>query len=162
MTRKLEIKWKAFARLEPIRHLQRDEILRLIKALPFLTHEKSRTGKPEDDYVCISYENSQRVLLVTGITKEALDEMLREYNNRGSTQFPHLKSIMSAKVVANNGFWVTIETNSEDTAFYLKKFLRNRKRANDITNSAYKMEGKRIRIVILHEDFFSILIDAMT
>lgn len=102
------------------------------------------------------------MLLVSGITRDALDEMLREFNARGSSQFPHLKFVMTAKIIASNGYWVTIETNSEDTAFYLKKFLRNRKRINDSSNFAYKMEGKRIRIVILHEDFFSILVDAMT
>jgi hypothetical protein len=103
------------------------------------------------------------VLLVTGITNEAIDEMLREFNSRGSAQYPHQKAAMTAKLVANNGYWVTIETNAEDTAFYLKKFLRSRKKTNDLANSAaYKMEGKRIRIVILQEDFFSILVDAMT
>lgn len=69
---------------------------------------------------------------------------------------------MTAKVVVNNGYWVTIETNAEETAFYLKKFLRSRKKTNDLANSTYKMEGKRIRIVILQEDFFSIVVDAMT
>jgi hypothetical protein len=134
----------------------------LIKSIPFLTHVKGRTGKPEDDSVRIEYENSHRVLLVTGITKEAIDEMLREFNTQGYAMFPHLKTVMTAKIIGNNGYWVTIETNGEDTAFYLKKFLRTQKRANDQSNPTYKMEGRRIRIVILEEDFFSILVDAMT
>lgn len=162
MTRKLEIKWKAFARLEPIRHLPREDVIRIIKAAPFLIHVKGRTASPDDDSVRIDYENSHKVLLVTGITNEAIEEMLREFNSRGSAHFPHQKGPMTAKVVAKNSYWVTIETNAEETAFYLKKFLRGRKKTNDLSNSAYKMEGKRIRIVILQEDFFSIVIDAMT
>lgn len=75
--------------------------------------------------------------------------MLIDFNaNRGSAYFNHPKA-MNAKVIANNGFWATIETNAEETAFYLKKFMRNRKKANDNNNSSYKLEGKRIRIVIL-------------
>lgn len=73
MTRNLEIKWKAFARLEPIRHLPREEMLRIIKALPFLIYIKDQRGKSEEDRIRIQYENSKRVLLVTGITKEAID-----------------------------------------------------------------------------------------
>jgi hypothetical protein len=65
--------------------------------------------------------------------------MLRDFNYRGCALFPHLKTVMSAKIAANNGCWVTIETNAEDTAFYLKKYLRHRKRENDMSNCSYKL-----------------------
>jgi hypothetical protein len=107
MTCKFEIKWKAFARFEPIRHLSKEDVLKLIKAVPFLTFVKGRKGKPEDEYVRIEYENSRKVLLVTGISKEIIDEQLREFKaNSNVAHFKDPKII--AKVVANNGYWITI------------------------------------------------------
>lgn len=86
--------------------------------------------------------------------------MLKHFDNFGTGFHHHKRS--NAKIIANNGFWVTIETNSEEHAANLKKYIRGKKRINDQNNTSYKVEGRRIRIVILKEDFLSILIDAMT
>jgi hypothetical protein len=161
MTSDLEIKFKVFAKFEPVKHLSRDEILRIVKAVPSLVYSKHEGGQ---ESIKIKYENSNRILLVTGIAKEALDEMLKRFHSSnfwGNNSYANSKTV-HAKIIAKNGFWVTIETIGEDTAAQLKKYLRTMKRTNDQHNPNYKVEGRRIRIVILKEDFLSILIDAMT
>lgn len=160
MTRNLDIKFKAFARFEPIRHLSKEEALRVIKQVPFLGYFKAQRGEVEEEYINIRYENSSKVLLVTGMTKETIEEMLKHFDSYSGPFYHHKRT--SARIIANNGFWVTIETSSEDHAASLKKYIRSKKRFNDQNNASYKVEGRRIRIVILKEDFLSILIDAMT
>jgi hypothetical protein len=67
-----------------------------------------------------------------------------------------------AKKVNWNGFWFTIETVNEDIALNLKKFLRQKKKILEEGSSQYKMEKRRVRIIILSEDLFTILVDALT
>ena len=56
-----------------------------------------------------------------------------------------------AKIIHNNGFWVSVEANNQDIAFYLKKFLRNYKKTMDESDNKhlFRIERRRIRIIIL-------------
>lgn len=46
----------------------------------------------------------------------------------------------------------------------LKKYLRNEKRNSDetIRKPTFKIEKRRVRIIIVKEDLFTLLVDAMT
>lgn len=68
------------------------------------------------------------------------------------------------KIVHCNQFWLALEATTDEIAAALKKFLRNEKHNLDENNKKeeYKIAKRRIRIVIVKEDLFTILIDAMT
>lgn len=65
--------------------------------------------------------------------------MIKQFNqlfhfspNNGKTPY--------SRIIATNGFWTTIETHGEDSAGYLKKVLRSRKKSNDSLN----IEGYKV------------------
>lgn len=127
---------------------------------------RKRTWRGEHEYVKFEYEGASRIVLVTGWHREALMDIINDYNAglRRDYHYPHLhRNVPSAKVTNHNGFWTTIETNSEHTAALLKKHLRSKKRNLDEAQTKhYKIEKRRIRIVVLKEDLFTLLVDAMT
>ena len=73
-----------------------------------------------------------------------------------------------AKIVGQNQFWICAEAVSDDVAASLKKFMRSEKKNMDENNQNnnqkmdYKISRRRIRIVIVKEDLFTLLVDAMT
>ena len=93
------------------------------------------------------------MVLVTGWHKETLQDIVNDFN-QGSRREYHYptthRNLPSAKVATYNGFWTTIETNSEQTASVLKKHLRSKKRNLDEAQiKNYKIDKRRIRIVVL-------------
>ena len=110
----------------------------------------------------LEYENAHKLLLVTGIQKQFIEQIIQQFNNYNRRQLQTGKT--NAKIVHSNIHWVAIETSSEEVASMLKKCLRNEKRNLDLNPAKhnYKIDRRRIRIVIVKEDLFTLLIDAMT
>lgn len=57
--------------------------------------------------------------------------------------------------------WFAVELGSWDAAFQCKKFIRGKKTLFDCNVEQYKISRHRVRIVLLSEDFYTILVDAM-
>ena len=64
--------------------------------------------------------------------------------------------------IDNQPSWSTIRFGSFESAKNFQKFARNKKKQLDLEgNIKYKVEKKRIRIVIMKDDFFTIITDIM-
>lgn len=60
-----------------------------------------------------------------------------------------------------NDYWIAIEAISSLDAYNFKKFIRNKKRTMDMQlDYSYKEDKKRVRIIMLNEDFYTLLVDA--
>lgn len=90
--------------------------------------------------------------------------MINRFNNHSKKYNEHQQSKPSAKIIASNTYWITIETLTEEIAAQVKKFLRSEKHTMDykLITVDYKIERRRIRIVIVKEDTFTLLVDAMS
>ena len=65
--------------------------------------------------------------------------------------------------MGTNEFWIAIEADSVANALAFKKFIRQRKKAcEERRDFSFKEEKKRVRIVMQNEDFYTLLVDAMT
>lgn len=62
-----------------------------------------------------------------------------------------------------NDFWIVIEADTAVNALAFKKFIRQRKKAcEEKRDYSFKEDKKRVRIVMQNEDFYTLLVDAMT
>ena len=157
MNSHLEFPLLTLNKVDLLQHLKPPELISLVDCLPFLKRKEHPLSR--EVRVRIEYENAGRLLLVTGIQKDYMEAILLQFNN--STRYgkgPH------GKIHHYNSFWICVETASEDAANMLKKYLRNEKRNMDESNRKYlyKMDKRRVRIIIAKEDLFTLLVDAMT
>jgi hypothetical protein len=154
MTPRLEIRLADFLKLDLLRGTPRDKLLPLLKQLPFLSLHRRATAHGEEEVLRLHYENHERRLLVTGIVKKRIDECLSEFNRSANKV---------GRVVSSNQNWTILEMPSEEGAKMLQKFFRSKKRLSDINNlPEFKIDKKRVRIIIIKEDLFALLLDAMT
>lgn len=155
MTPRLEIRLADFLKLDLLRGTPRDKFLPLLKNhLPFLSLHRRPTAHAEEEVLRLHYENHERRLLVTGIVKKRIEECLSEFNRSLGK---------GARVVSSNQNWTILEMPSEEGAKMLQKFIRSKKRLSDINNlPEFKIDKKRVRIIIIKEDLFALLVDAMT
>ena len=69
----------------------------------------------------------------------------------------------TCEIVGLNDFWIAIEADNVMNALSFKKFIRQRKKAyEEKRNFSFKEDKKRVRIVMQNEDFYTLLVDAMT
>ena len=147
--------------MDILRNSSKEDIIRLVENVPFISYHPQNGHT--DEHFKISYENANRLLLVTGIHKEYVESFLTSFNN-SSYRIPEMHNIKGncAKIVHDNKFWVCIEAVTAETAGFLKKYLRNQKRNMDCNQEkAYKIERRRTRIIIVKEELFTLLIDSM-
>ena len=126
----------------------RDDLVPLFKQVNFLQLVRKRTWRGEADYIKFVYDNASRIVLVSGMQKDALVDILADFNAKARGDcYVHAPP---ARISKENGFWISIETTSPIIACHLKKVLRSTKRNLDQLHSkTYKIEKRRIRIVVL-------------
>lgn len=71
-------------------------------------------------------------------------------------------SKMAARVIDSNGFWITVETVTEEEGDRLVGFIRHKK--NTLTqrkDSTFRIDNRKVRIIQAKQQLWEFLIDAM-
>ena len=105
MNRHLEIMFDRVKNLEILSKLTKEEVLQIIRGIPFLKVIKKNSSKQE--YVQIQYENARKLILVTGIHRPFIEEMVSKFNNHYRRQYDQgFGKSPSAKIINNNHYWI--------------------------------------------------------
>ena len=147
----MEICIEPFFRDKQFKGKSEKQIIQILKQIPYF-NVISNNQNIKASKVKVQYENADRILLITGISHPFLNNLLKEFGQG--------RRFLENPKIVKNQYWSSVEYNNPDTALAFKKFLRTKKISYDLeSNQNYRLPKRKVRIVLLMEDFFTILLD---